>query len=87
MPAPRVGNCMTARQSPGRDDSLWEGFFLQSALFLLPAVVNNDGAWPVVLCETYYLPEFWKNYIFLEDVEARSLLPINTCPLIICCGH
>ena len=36
-------------QSPGHAESPWEGFLLQSALFLFLAVVNDDGVWPVVL--------------------------------------
>lgn len=50
VPVPRVGN--GGLTHPGHADSLWEGFLLQSALSPLLAVVNNDGVWPVVLCET-----------------------------------
>lgn len=77
VPVPSGGNGDS--QSRGHADSLWEDV-LRTALCLL-AAVNSSGIWPVVLCETYYLPVFWKNCIFPGGVEEGSLLPRNMCPL------
>lgn len=48
MPVPRAEK-LVILQGPGHAESPWEGFLLQSALFLFLAVVNDNGVWPVIL--------------------------------------
>lgn len=76
VPIPRMGS-RGLIQSCSHPESPWEGFVLPSALFLFLAVVNNDGVWPVFLCEPFWhiiCQGFGKTASFREESEGRHLL-------------